>query len=425
MPPKSKTQCKTVPAANQDSCCICLHTSSSKDEILFCSGSCQKYLHRYCASVSELAFRKLSAEDAEPFLCFCYFRIEKEKQVQTLPSTVESLKIKLSTLKAASAITRSLSSLNDAPEASAANMSVSKPSYSAVTKSSTSPTSPAASSDLSSSREANHAKKLNVVLYGVQECPSGMSRSAQQDSDLSSVVSALSSIDPTIQSLSISNCFRLGKFSQSSRPRPILIRFIRVAVANRILTKRSNLSHPFSLKPDLPFQQRVQNSLLLKQRWKLIQNGVDRKFIAIRGDRFYVHKKLYGRVIDRTFVSEQSQQSALSSMDDPTSSENVAITTSTNQPQTSSIQDSQALVTSSPSDKAVNMTANSTTSTSSPSPVSISAPSNSTSSVSVPSQPLSAPSHSPSSLPDPSLPIPHNPVNTIMTVTKLSFCLSL
>ena len=228
------------------------------------SSSCQKYLHRYCASVSGQAFRKLSAEDAEPFLCFCCFRTEKEKQVQTLLSTVESLKTELSTLKAASAITSSLSSLNDAPEASTANMSLSEPSYSAVTKSSTSPM-PAASSDLPTSREADHAKKLNVVLYSVQECPSGMSRSAQQDSDLSSVVSALSSIDPTIQSLSISDCFRLGKFSQSSRPRPILIRFIRVADANRILTKRSNLSHPFSLKPDLPFQ-RVQNSLLLKQR---------------------------------------------------------------------------------------------------------------------------------------------------------------
>ena len=161
--------------------------SSSKDEILFCSGSCQKYLHRYCASVSEQAFRKLSAEDAEPFLCFCCFQKEKEKQIQTLPSTVESLKTELSTLKAASAITSSLSYLNDAPEASAVNMSPSKPSYSAVTKCSTSPM-PAASSDLSTSREANHAKKLNVVLYGVQGFPSGMSRSARQDSDLSSVV---------------------------------------------------------------------------------------------------------------------------------------------------------------------------------------------------------------------------------------------
>ena len=194
----------------------------------------------------------------------------KGKTVQTLLSTVESLKTELSTLKAASAITSSLSSLNDAPKASAANVSLCKPSYSAVTKSSTSPPSPAASSDLSSSREANHAKKLNAVLYSVQECPSGMSKSARQGSDLSSVVSALSSIDPTIQSLSISDYFRSGNFSQSSRPRPILIRFIRVADANRILTKRSNLSHPFSLKPDLPFQQRVQNSLLLKQRWKLI-----------------------------------------------------------------------------------------------------------------------------------------------------------
>ena len=256
MLPKSKTQHKTVPAANQDSCCICLQKLSSKDEILFCSGSCQKYLHRYCASVSEQAFRKLSMEDAEPFLCFCCFRTEKEKQVQTLLSTVESLKTELSTLKAASAITSSFSSLNDASEASAANMSLSKPSYSAVTKSNTSPMLPAASSDLPTSREANHAKKLNVVLYGVQECSSGMSRSARQDSDLSSV---LSSIDPIIQSLSISDCFRLGTFSQSSRPRPILTRFIKVADANRIYTKRSNLSHPFSLKPDLPFQ-RVQNS---------------------------------------------------------------------------------------------------------------------------------------------------------------------
>ena len=134
MPPKSRIQRKTVPAANSDSCCICLEKLSSKDETMFCSGSCQKYLHRYCESVSEQAFRKLSAEDAEPFICFCCFRTEKEKQVQKLLSTVESLKTELSTLKAASAITSSLSSLNDAPKASAANMSLSKPSYSAVTK---------------------------------------------------------------------------------------------------------------------------------------------------------------------------------------------------------------------------------------------------------------------------------------------------
>ena len=406
MPPKSKTQRKAVPAANQESCCICLQKFSSKDEILFCSGSCQKYLHRYCASVSEQAFKKLSAEDAEPFLCFCCFRAEKEKQVQTLVSTVESLKTELSAIKAASATNSSPSSLHDASGASAPDMSQNKLSYSAVARSNTSPSLPAASysSDLPTPRVATHERKLNVVLYGVQECSSGMSRSARQDSDLTNVVSVLSSIDPTIQSLSISDCFRLGKFTESSRPRPILVRFIRVVDASRILAKRSDLSPPFSLKPDLPFQQRVHNSLLLKQRWQLIQNGIDRKFITIKGDCLYVRRKLYGRVIDRTFVPEQPLQSALSSMDIPTSSENVASSSSTNQPQMSSIHQSQAIVTSPPSDKAMNMTPSYTTPTSPPSTVSISSPSNTSSSVSVPSQPLPVPSDSPSS--DPVLPLP-------------------
>ena len=326
--------------------------------------------------------------------------------MKTLESTVESLKTELSALKAASATNSSPSSLHDASGASAPDMSQNKLSYSAVARSNTSPSLPAASysSDLPTPRVATHERKLNVVLYGVQECSSGMSRSARQDSDLTNVVSVLSSIDPTIQSLSISDCFRLGKFTESSRPRPILVRFIRVVDASRILAKRSDLSPPFSLKPDLPFQQRVHNSLLLKQRWQLIQNGNDRKFITIKGDCLYVHRKLYGRVIDRTFVPEQPLQSALSSMDVPTSSENVASSSSTNQPQMSSIHQSQAIVTSPPSDKAMNMTPSYTTPTSPPSTVSISSPSNTSSSVSVPSQPLPVPSDSPSS--DPVLPLP-------------------
>ena len=57
MPPKSKTQRK-APTANQELCCICLQRFGLKDEILSCSGNCQKYLHRYCASVSEQATQR-------------------------------------------------------------------------------------------------------------------------------------------------------------------------------------------------------------------------------------------------------------------------------------------------------------------------------------------------------------------------------
>ena len=62
MPPKtSKSQRKAVaPAANnQDLCCICTQKIGPKDEVLFCSGTCQKYLHRYC-SVGDSSYKALT-----------------------------------------------------------------------------------------------------------------------------------------------------------------------------------------------------------------------------------------------------------------------------------------------------------------------------------------------------------------------------
>ena len=79
--------------------------------------------------------------------------------------------------------------------------------------------------DTHSTSHASHSSesKFNVVLFGVQECPSGMSKSARFESDLSNTVGVLSSIDSSIQPQSIRDCFRLGKFSpRASRPRPIL-----------------------------------------------------------------------------------------------------------------------------------------------------------------------------------------------------------
>ena len=172
-------------------------------------------------------------------------------------------------------------------------MSQSKLSYSAVAKSNTFPSLPAASyssSDLPTSCVATHEKKLNVVLYGVQECPSGMSRSARQDSDLTNVLSVLSSIDPTIKSLLIIDCFKLGKFTQSTHLKPNLS-----GLLMHPDSPPNDLTFPlapFLLKPHFPFQQCAQNFLLLKQGWQLIQKGIDHKFITIRGDCLYVCKKL-------------------------------------------------------------------------------------------------------------------------------------
>ena len=77
---------------------------------------------------------------------------------------------------------------------------------------------------------------------------------------LYSVVSILSTIDSDIQHQSIKDCYRLGKFSlQGTRPRPILIKLIRISNVSKILSKKGLLSRPHSIKPDMSREQRLFN----------------------------------------------------------------------------------------------------------------------------------------------------------------------
>ena len=104
---------------------------------------------------------------------------------------------------------------------------------------------------------------------------------------------------------SIRDGYRLGKFSSgASRPRPILIR---IADVSGILSKRRNLTQPYS---DMSPNQRLYESILLKERWNLIQSGVSRKYIRIRADCLYVRNKLHGRVCNSKFVHEASDPGA-------------------------------------------------------------------------------------------------------------------
>ena len=243
MPPKSRSQRKAVTstAATLDPCCICKQKIGPKDEVLFCSGNCQKYLHRYCASVSESSYKSLTSEGAPPFLCFCCYRAQKDDQLIGLLSEIKKLKAEINILKTGAAVSPS-----------------SVPSYAKAAKTQRSPATSAATTASGESytepvsRQYHQDSKFNAVLYGVQECPSGMSKSARFESDLSATVNVLSPLDSSIQSQSIKDCFRLGKFSSDApRPRPILIKFVRVADVTCILSRRKNLSHPYSIKSDM------------------------------------------------------------------------------------------------------------------------------------------------------------------------------
>ena len=141
-----------------------------------------------------------------------------------------------------------------------------------------------------------------MVLFEVDECGRGTSRFDRQKSALDNVASVLSSIVPSIQSQSIKYYLRFGKFnSSSSRPRPIVVKFIRSVDVTNILANRWSLSPPYSLKPDLSPTERLKESIFLKERWKLIQSGTLRKDIKIKNDRLFVHGNVFGKLVDCVF----------------------------------------------------------------------------------------------------------------------------
>ena len=163
MPPKaSKVQPST--ANCEDLCSICCQKLGPKDEVLFCSGSCQKQLHCYCASVSDNHYRAFTSSGAPPFLCYCCFRAQKDEQVSMLLSLIKSLKEEVTMLM--------LSRLETQPTPATSQAATSKMTTEAAYSS--------REFDTHSTSHASHSSesKFNVVLFGVQECPSGMSKSA-------------------------------------------------------------------------------------------------------------------------------------------------------------------------------------------------------------------------------------------------------
>lgn len=98
MPPKT-TKKKPVPPTSKVSCCICCQSiQPDKDEALFCSGSCQQWLHRYCASVSEDCYKSVKSGNS-PFFCFCCYRVRKEEQLSLFESSIQALKAEILELK--------------------------------------------------------------------------------------------------------------------------------------------------------------------------------------------------------------------------------------------------------------------------------------------------------------------------------------
>ena len=144
-------------------------------------------------------------------------------------------------------------------------------------------------------------KRYNIVLFGVEECSVGTSRHEHLESDIDNVIEVVFSIDNSIQKHSIKDCFRLGKFNQTSDRATILVKFVRTADVSRIMSKKASLKLPLFVKPNLYPEERLKEVTLLKERWNLIQSGTERKLIKIRNNSILVSGKVYGRLVGSAF----------------------------------------------------------------------------------------------------------------------------
>ena len=306
-----------------------------KEEALLCEGKCGYWLHRGCASVSPSLYTELSTSD-DPFICLSCTNIELRLEIKLLKSEISNMNAvrqQLSALEAevatlskqltnlsSSSMARAAVSQPDLPTISNKSNDTSVPTYSTATlkrannSANPSTTYSHAQSQPSGNRYSSHSvssvdKKFNIVMYGVSECPKGSPRHERISYDTDLACKTIQSICPELREYAVCDCSRIGKYTEE-RSRPLMIKFVRscdaaTVLANRHKISKSDHSKVF-LKPYMTVAERKTESILLRQRRALIESGVERKLIKIRGNSIFVNKRKVGSANENTFITDQS-----------------------------------------------------------------------------------------------------------------------
>ena len=84
-------------------------------------------------------------------------------------------------------------------------------------------------------------RKFNVVIFGLNESPKGTVRQTRVMNDYKSAAATLNFLDSNLDTHSIRDCIRLGKYSDG-RKRPLLVRLIKSCEAMHALSQAHKLS---------------------------------------------------------------------------------------------------------------------------------------------------------------------------------------
>ena len=151
-------------------------------------------------------------------------------------------------------------------------------------------------------------RKFDVVIRGIKECPKGTHWRERATSDDKSAFNTLSKIVPSLSIISLRDSRRLGRYSGSnSFPRPLLVTLSRASEVVEILSRRNSLAdEKIYIKPYLSLEEKHAESVLLKERRSLIDSGINRKLIRLRGSNLFIGQRHYGRVANGTFTQHLS-----------------------------------------------------------------------------------------------------------------------
>ena len=151
----------------------------------------------------------------------------------------------------------------------------------------------------------NRGTNNNVCISESQQ---GSSRHTCWQNDLDRATAVISEVEQeSNHKSSIRDCFRLGKYtSNKPRPRPLLVSLNSTADVSNILSRRHFVPSSIVIKPDLSQEERKVEAILVQERWKLIQSGIDRQAIKIRKASILVNVWLHGRINNSVFTPAHS-----------------------------------------------------------------------------------------------------------------------
>lgn len=290
-------------------CPICdepiIDASAKNDgqESILCESKCNSWLHRTCAGLSKAAFQIVTSSSS-PFHC-SHCRLDSQESdiiflkssVKQLVEDVQNLKHKLSSLSpdtpgisSPASYSEVTASISPNVSQTAISPSLSQPNVSQAAISQNPPV------HNHQKPAIIHDRKFSLVLYNINESPTGTPWNTRAKNDFQSALSTLSTLLPSLSDQSICDCIRLGRYNPVKH-RPLLVKLTRSCDVNIILSSRSSLGEStISIKPVMSKHEKFTESLLLKERKSLIESGVSRKDIKIRKNQLFLRSELHGEV---------------------------------------------------------------------------------------------------------------------------------